>query len=148
MTLEERYNAATNGNAAKASAIGTSKTPTTNFFDGVGRDQGNNIPDEYQSEFTANEPGDYRYGKNKVPGSDQPLSTWKDKGLAKAFGDVDGRKSDNSFYTNTRFNPTYSDNGKSVSIHKFAPLKDRDFVSSLADLAKGRVLGRAAGPIG
>lgn len=152
MTLEERYNAAGPDSyagrvrARQAADAGTADTGV-NYFDGVGRGQGNDSPDEYQDEFTRNEAGDYRYGKNKVPAGTNdgsyPLSSWLQRGLNKAFDNGD------SYFQSSRFNPTYTDsNGSELKVHRFAPLPDRKFIDKLADLSKGRVLGRASGPIG
>lgn len=153
MTLEERYNAAGPDSYAgrvrlqQAADAGTADTGV-NFFDGVGRGQGNNAPDEYQDEFSRNEAGSFRYGGNdKTPAGTNdgsyPLSRWLQKGLTKAF------ESGESYFQSSRFNPNYADtNGSELKVHKFAPLPDRDFISKLGDLSKGRVLGRASGPIG
>ena len=153
MTLEERYNAAGQDSYAgrvrqrQAADAGTADTGV-NFFDGVGRDQGNNTPDQYQDEFTRNEAGDFRYGANsKVPAASNdgsyPLSRWLQRGLEKAFDSAE------SYYQSTRYRPSYADlNGEELQTHRHAPLPDRDFVSKLGVGARGRVAGRPSGPIG
>lgn len=153
-TLEELYNEAAGDSYVgrvrqqQAADAGTADTGT-NFFDGVGRDQQNNAPDEYQDEFSRNTAGDYRYGGGgKVPGTEgTTLSRWLSKGIAKAFGDVDGNTNENNYFTSPRFNPNYQDiSGELVKVHRYAPLADRDFKSNLADLSRGRVTGAASGP--
>jgi len=125
----------------------TSLKRGVNFFDGVGRAPGNPAPDEYQTEFQRNAPGDFRYGAgDKVPAGTNdksyPLSRWLSTALDKAFGPT-------GYITNTRFT-TIGDvrNAPNTLVHKYAPLPGREFKQSpiLSQLSKSKIIGSPSGP--
>jgi hypothetical protein len=128
MDLKKRYEEAAAGtNAGNAKTIGTAASPVTNFFDGVGRGQNNNAPDEYQEEFAANTPGDFRYGGGgKIPGT-YARSSWKDIGLNK----LDTLFANNAFTSIIRGDVR---NAPNAVIHKFTPTAN--FASSLSEFAR------------
>ena len=152
MTLEERYNS-----AGPDSYVGRVRTlqsaeagagPGVNFFDGVNRAQGNSAPDEYQEEFTRNEPGAYLYGGGGLePGasndSSYPLSRWLDKGVQKAF------EGENSYFLNSRYTSIGNvRNAPGTRVHNYAPLSGKKFDESsiLSELSKGKLSGAPKGP--
>lgn len=147
MTLEERYNAAGAttyvGRVKSLQAAEVGARDGVNFMDGTGRGQGNNAPDEYQTEFKRNAEGDFRYGGGgKVPGNTDnkySLSRWLPKALDKAFGP-------GGYFLNNRYTTINDVKNSQAKIHKFAPITGKDFTSVLQEMSKGRVLGSSAGP--
>ena len=152
MTLEERYN-----NSGADSYVGRVRLLQSaergagdgvNFFDGVGRGQGNSAPDEYQTEFTRNEPGAHLYGGGGLePGATNdgsyPLSRWLNKGVDKAF---DGAE---SYFLNNRYT-SIGDvrNAPGTRVHNYAPVSGKRFDESaiLSELSKGKISGSPKGP--
>jgi hypothetical protein len=113
----------------------------------VGRAPSNPAPDEFQTEFTRNNPGDFRYGAgDKVPAGTNdksyPLSRWLSKALDKAFGP-------GGYFTNTRFTKIGDvRNAPNTPVHSYAPLPGKKFEEAtiLSQLSKNKIIGSAAGP--
>lgn len=132
MSLEAKYNAAAAGtNAGQAKAIGTAASPSTNFFDGSARGQGNTAPDEFQQGFKPNAAGDYRYGGGgKVPGV-YAGSTWLNKALDKA----------KDLFSNVAFNSIIKGdtrNAPNTTVHKFTPEAKFESAATLSEFAKSK----------
>jgi hypothetical protein len=150
-TLEERYNEA--GADTYVGRVRTLQSAEAgagrgvNFFDGIGRNPGNVAPDEYQEEFTRNEPGGFRYGGGGLePGATNdgsyPLSRWLDKGVEKAF--VSGE----SYFQNNRYTTIADVRNGGTKVHNYAPVSGKKFdeAAFLSELSKGKISGSPKGP--
>jgi hypothetical protein len=158
MTLEERYNSAGAntyvGRVRQLQAADSAAEQGVNFMDGNGRGQfafgASPAPDEFQTEFTRNSPGDFKYGGGgKVPGGNNNsyiLSRWLDSALQIAFGGKGPNTQPAGYWGNSKFTTLSDPRNANTLVHKYAPLPDRDFVSKLQMGAKGRVGGAPSGP--
>jgi hypothetical protein len=151
-TLEERYNEAGSdtyvGRVRTLQSADATSDRGVNFLDGAPRNQGNDAPDEYQTEFTRNEPGAFRYGGGGLePGATNdgsyPLSRWLDKGVQKAF------EGSESYFLNNRYT-SIGDvrNAPGTRVHNYAPVSGKRFDESvvLSELSKGKIFGSPKGP--
>lgn len=142
MSLEKRWTEAAAGtNAAKARTIANAaatgpQTPAqlVNFFDGTGRSTGNTVADEYQTGFTGNKLGDFRYNAGgKVPGT-YTLSKFLDKATNKS----DVLFTDSKFTTLVN-GDSAGKNATGAVVHKFTPSAKFQNANSLSEFAKGRI---------
>lgn len=127
MSLLAKYEGSTSPTITHVKTIGTAASPGVDFWDGNPRTK---VPaiDTVQDEFTPNEEGSYRYGKNKTPAATNdksyPLSRWLPAGTNK--GDA--------LAVNTRFTTLiYGDvrNRANTLIHKYSQLEGRSFFATL-----------------
>lgn len=149
MTLEERYNAATNDTyvgrvkSLQAADVG-GNNPGVNFLDGDPRNiwspDSTAAPDQVQNEFTRNAAGDFRYGGGgKQPGSGTTyaLSRWLSKGVEK--GDT--------YLSNNRYTTVSDVRNAGTLLQRYNWLKeDATFAGKLPDISKGKVVGAPSGP--
>lgn len=149
MTLEERYNAASNdtyvGRVKSFQAADAGEREGVNFLDGDARNVwspgSTAAPDQVQTEFKRNAEGDFRYGGGgKVPGSPDntyKLSRWLNKGVEK--GDT--------YLSNNRYTTVSDTRNASTLLQRYNWMKeDSTFAGKLPELSKGRVNGSPSGP--
>lgn len=134
MSLIDKYNSSAAGtNAGNAKNIGTNAATLANYFDGTAREQNNAAPDEFQTGFSANEPGAFRYGgAGKVPGQ-YTLSAW----LTKAVNKVD------TLFSNPALNSLIKGdvrNEPNKKVHKFTPAAKFQDSGTLSAFAKSKTL--------
>jgi hypothetical protein len=159
MTLEERYNAASEntyvGRVRARQAADAGSGPGVNFFDGNPRNAfsagSEAAPDEYQEEFTRNGEGAFRYGgEGKAPGSgtDYSLSRWLEGSLKIAFGGAGPTTQPTGYWNNNRFTTLNDVRNGGTLLHRFAPVEGKQFDESalLSEMAKGVLLGAPSGP--
>lgn len=149
MTLEERYNSATDntyvGRVKKLQAAEVGAGRGVNFLDGEPRNSwspdSTAAPDQVQTEFTRNAAGDFRYGGGgKVPGSTDntyKLSRWLTRGVEK--GDT--------YLANNRFTTINDVRNAGTLLQRYNWLQENStFAGKLPDLSKGKVIGSPSGP--
>lgn len=143
MTLEERYNAASDDTyvgRVKSLQAGGETGAGVNFMDGEGRGSWSPgveaAPDVVQKEFTKNAIGDFRYGGGgKVPGT-YILSRWLDKAINK--GDT--------YLTNNKFTTVNDVRNAGTVVHKYSGQSGKDISSVLSEISKGKLTGAPGGP--
>jgi len=159
MTLEERYNAASEdtyvGRVRARQAADAGAGPGVNFFDGDARatwsPDSTAAPDEYQKEFTRNNEGAFRYGgdgKSPGGGTDYSLSRWTSKSLKIAFGGEGPTTQPAGYWNNNRFTTVNDVRNAGTLIHRYAPVEGKRFDESamLSEMAKGVLSGAPSGP--
>ena len=133
MSLEELYNSADTttyvGRVRTTQASDANVINGVNFLDGTKRGRAA-VADQFQTEFTRNEPGAYVVGgaQGSVPTTNNKtyaMSRWTQKSLKLAF-EQDGPASlDKGYYTN-RFRTATSKAGD-VLVHNYTPLNGKGF---------------------
>lgn len=145
-SLEDMYN-----NAGSETYVGQVRTlqaedrgrgAGVNFLDGDGRGKFspglNPAPDAFQTEFTRNAAGDYRYGGGgKVPGT-YNTSRWLEKSLKLAFDGEGPSSLPTGYFLNNKFNPLLS-NGE--RLHKFAPLTGKTLLDNTSNFTRSIIVG-------
>lgn len=158
MTLEERYNAAGMdsyvGRVRMLQSAESNAEQGVNFMDGTTR--GNfafgaaPAPDEYQKEFTRNQPGDFRYGGGgKVPGGNNntyALSRWYDQAFKIAFEGKGPATQPAGYWGNSKFTTVVDARNAGTQVHRYTPIANKDFINSLQVGSKARATGAPSGP--
>jgi hypothetical protein len=159
MNLEERYNAASEntyvGRVRTRQAAEAGAGPGVNFLDGDARSTwtpgAEAAPDEFQKEFTRNNPGAFLYGgdgKEPGVGTSYTLSRWLSKSLNIAFGGVGPSRLPTGYWKNPRFTTVNDVRNGNTTLHRYAPEAGASFAEStiLSEMSKGRIAGSASGP--
>ena len=150
MTLEERYKAATVdsyvGRVKTFQAAATKSDRGVDFMDGDPRSGTAVAPDKYQTEFTRNAPGSFRYGGGGKTAGAVGLTRWLPEAFKIAFEGSGPVTLSSGYWGNTKFTLLNNLRNANVTVHNYAPIKTKTFTESLSNISRPKVNGSVIGP--